>query len=307
VRIRLRPWQFCVLMAVLCVGSIGVLVYIRSFRGATVRELAAHLPTQDAILLHVDVQALRGSGLLDLLAGSKAAEESDYKLFVEQSDFDYRQDLDTVLASFYKGGVYFLLRGRFDWKNLMEYATLQGGVCHNAFCRVETSRPERYISFFGLKHNVMALAVSSDSWAATTLFSKKRDAEIPDLPGHPVWVRIPASALQNKDWLPAGTRAFASALAGAETVSLALGASGPRFEAVLNVTCRSPEEAARLSAQLENLTNMLRNFIARENKTPNPRDLSSVLTAGSFRHVDRQVVGRWPIERVFLESVAGGA
>ena len=52
------------------------------------------LPADRATLVYIDTDALRKSGLLDLLAGSKAAEEADYRKFVEQTGFDYRTDLD---------------------------------------------------------------------------------------------------------------------------------------------------------------------------------------------------------------------
>ena len=49
--------------------------------------------------------------LLDLIAGSRAAEEFEYKTFVTQSGFNYREHLDTVLASFQRDQAYLLLGG----------------------------------------------------------------------------------------------------------------------------------------------------------------------------------------------------
>ena len=46
-------------------------------------------------------------------------------------------------------------------------------------------------------------------------------------------------------------------------------------------------------------------MIAREKKTPNPVDLSAVFSSGVFRREHRRVIGRWPVERAFLESILG--
>ena len=51
----------------------------------TPAELASYLPDKDGTLLYIDVDAMRRSGILDMMAGSKAAEELEYKEFVEQT------------------------------------------------------------------------------------------------------------------------------------------------------------------------------------------------------------------------------
>ena len=97
---------------------------------------SAYLPTANASVVYVDVDALRRSGILSMVAGPKAAEEPDYRQFVDETKFDYRQDLDAVAAALKDGRIYFALRGRFHWKNLTDYAVRQGGSCHNDFCVV---------------------------------------------------------------------------------------------------------------------------------------------------------------------------
>ncbi len=100
--------------------------------------------------------------MLDLLAGSKAAEEPDYRRFVEQTGFDYRTDLDAVRGGVLHGDVYFALRGRFEWKQLAEYARdRRAESAVNAMCEMPASTPERHISFYPLKSDVLALAVSA--------------------------------------------------------------------------------------------------------------------------------------------------
>ena len=101
--------------------------------------------------------------------------------------------------------------------------------------------------------------------------------------------------------------AFATALASADKILLSLGPQGQQLEARLAVTCRTAVDAAALTAQLQRVTALLQEMIARENQRPDPKDLSGVLTAGVFQQAGRRVMGRWPLPPVFLESLAGGA
>jgi hypothetical protein len=307
VRFRLHPFFLLLIVAAICVGVIVGVSWLRSRSGVNVEQLLAFLPEGDSVVLKIDVSALRRSGVLDLLAGAKVAEEPEYKSFVTKTGFDYRSDLDLILAGFQKESAYYLLRGRFDWKKLSAYATGQGGVCRNSFCRVVGSTPKRNISFFPLKPDVMALAVSDDAWAASNMLSRKKGASPFQPPGDPVWLHVPASRLRDSQNLPAGTRLFAKAMEGADRIMLSLTSQDGRFEARLDVACRTPQDASVLAFQLEGVTRLLRSLIDREKQTPNPGDLSGLLAAGSFHHQDRRVLGRWPVQREFLERLTGGS
>jgi hypothetical protein len=308
VKYRLHPGLLLLAILALCGVIIFGVAFLRSRAMSTAEDLLVRLPSGDAPILSVDVQALRRSGILAALGGSKVSEEPEYKSFIVETGFDYQQDLDSVVAAFTKKSVYFLLRGRFDWGKLAAYVKSQDGACRNTFCRVAGSTPQRNISFFPLRSDTMALAVSTDSWAASALMAQNRKRSQISIPStDPVWLLIPVDYLRNNDNLPAGTRLFAQAMKGAEKVLISLASENGRFEACLDVTCQSAEKAAILSVQLEGITRVLRDLIAKENKTPNPRDLSGVLAAGTFRRVDRRVVGRWPLERAFLETLAGGS
>ena len=265
------------------------------------------LPAQDAIILFLDFDTLRRGGLLKLLSPSKTAEEPEYQAFVRNTGFDYRRDLDLAAVSFGRDGEFFVIKGRFDWTKLARYAAAQGGTCSKGLCRLPGSTPERRISFFLLQSNLMALAVSTDGFAAARLEDPRSQAVRPlDRPGDPVWLSIPAESLKTADQLPPGTRLFATALASADKILLSLGPQEQQFEARLAVTCRSSADAVALAGQLQHATSLLRDTIARENQKPNPKDLSGVLTAGVFEQAGRRVVGRWPLPPVFLESLAGG-
>lgn len=265
------------------------------------------MPSGDAVLLYVDLDVLRKSGIADLLSRSKVSEEPEYQAFVQKTEFDYRQDLDSVLAAFRPDGVLMIVRGRFHWPRLQAYAREQGGSCYNTLCRMPGSTANRRISFFPLQSGVMALAVSQDSFAAAQLQDKTRDARDMEIPRDPIWFSISPRTLRNQQNLPSGTRMFAQAMQDAEHIMISVGPNGKQFEARLAVTCRSAGDAGLIAAQLERATGLLRDMIRREHQQPNPKDLSGVLSAGAFTHQEGRVVGHWPITTEFLESLAAGS
>lgn len=267
-------------------------------------ELAAYLPDKEGTLLYADVDAMRKSGILGMLAGSKPTDDPDYKDFLQQTGFDYRHDLDAVAATFRSEQVFFAVRGRFDWDKLMAYARKRGGSCKEAYCVTDGSRPSRRISFHRLRSNLMALAVSPDDMAAYQI-ARNASRVNPFFPDAPIWLMVPSAVLKEADSLPAGTQAFALALEKADRAIFSIGPDGDHIKVAVNVTCRNAEAASNLLVQLENTTNLLRRMLAREKREANPRDLSGVLVAGTFRRDDRKVYGEWPLQRAFVESITG--
>lgn len=268
-------------------------------------RLLAMLPVGRATLVYIDTGSLRKSGLLNLVAGSKAAEEADYRKFVEQTGFDYRTDLDAVAAAFIDGRVYTTLRGRFQWAKLAAYAESQGGQCRDAVCGMAGSSAERNISYYEVASNVLALAVSPDPRGVTSIGPGGRKVEIPAA-ADPVWISVPPAVFNKLDAFPDGTRAFLSPLARAEKVTFAAGPQGDRLQLRLEVVCATAEAAADLTKQLAGVTGLLKDMIGRAHMTPNPRDLSGVLVAGRFEQRAATVIGTWPIERGFVEALASG-
>ena len=269
--------------------------------------MASYMPQRDAAVMYIDVAAIRTSGILEKLVGSTVAEEPEYKNFIEQTGFDYKRDLDRLMANSASGSEgpthYFLLEGRFDWDKLTSYAKSQGGSCEGDFCSVKGSTPGRIISFYPISKKLMAFASSPNDKAAREISGRtpvKAPYEVPD---KPIWLHLPASVLQNQSDLPAGTRLFTRALETARQLMFSLGPQGDRFELVLDVACETPEQAVVLKNQLEGITQLLQKLIARENQTPNRNDFSGLLTSGSFQRESERVVGRWPIERAFLDSL----
>lgn len=290
------------LLALLVVAFVATCVYWYRVQDATSSSLIARLPA-DAALISVDFAALRRAGILESFGA--IAEEPDYKAFVERTRFDYKRDLDAALLALSPHGKYFLLRGRFDWKALNAYASAEGGACQGSLCRMTGSQPDRKIGFFPLQDGILAMAVAPDPAAVESLRLRGAPVNYP-LPDAPIWVALSPAAIRSGEGLPTGTRMFARSMEKAQSVTLALAPEGSRFALRLDVRCRGEQEAADIAGQLTHTTEMLRDFIAREHQTPNPGDLSGVLTSGAFRAEGKRVNGYWPIERAFLDNLLAG-
>ena len=301
---RFRPWQLAILVVALCVAAVAVARWWRVSAPYDAAHLISVLPMDRATVMYLDTEQLRSSGLLALLAGSKAAEEPDYLKFVDETGFDYRTDLDALAASFEENRVYATLRGRFRWKQLTAYAESQGGECHYSVCTMLGSTAERNISFFPLKSDVLALAISTDPRAVASI-GDGGPLQI-SVPREPFWISVPAAAFNRLDSFPAGTRAFLSPLTHAEKITFAAGPQGDRLQLRLEVACATPEAAADLVKQFSSVTGLLKSMIEREHMTPNPRDLSGVLVAGTFEQRQSTVIGTWPVEHGFVEALASG-
>jgi len=288
----------------MCVAAVVAARWWRVSSPYDAAHLISALPTDRATVVYLDTGQLRDSGLLALLAGSKAAEEPDYRKFVDETGFDYRTDLDAVAAAFVENRFYATLRGRFHWKQLTAYAESQGGECHYSVCTMLGSTADRSISFYPLKSDVLALAVSNDP-RGVTLIGPRGGVRI-SVPGDPVWISVPAAAFNRLEAFPAGTRAFLSPLTHAEKVIFAAGPQGDRLQLRLEVACATPQAAADLVKEFSSVTGLLKSMIEREHMTPNTRDLSGVLVAGTFEQRQSTVIGTWPVERGFLEALASG-
>jgi len=292
-----------ILAALLC--AIGTFAYLKTRDLSSPESILARLPSDDASILSIDFASLRRNGILDLLSGPVVEEEPEYKVFVEKTAFDYRRDLDHAFVSFHPTGIYFLVQGRFDWKRLEAYAREQGGGCFNTLCRMPGSVPPRKISFFPLKSNLLAMSVSADDFAATRMNEPPKTARRLAILKQPVWLSLPAATLKKSSEFPTGTQLFAKAMEDAESATLSLAPQGKAIEAQLVVVCHNAREASILAAQLQRVTEVLRQIIEKEKQKPNPTDLAGILTAGVFHQEDARVLGHWPIERAFLDNLAG--
>jgi len=305
VRFFLKPWQLAAIVIVLCAATVALIHWRSASRSYDSAWMIQCLPPDQSTHLYIDVDALRNAGIVDLLAGPKTAEEPDYRKFVDLTGFDYRNDLGAIGAAFWHGGSYFVVRGRFAWKQLAEYAVSQGGHCRNAVCEMPGSSPERNISFYPLKSDILALAVSKEPRGVDMIGPQKWRTP-PRLSSAPVWISAPAFAFSDVNELPAGTHSFFRPLAQAQDVIFTAAPEGQRLEVRLDVVCQSPAAAAALAKQFTETTDLLKKMLERDHMKPNPADFSGVLAAGVFHQQDQRVTGEWPIERSFVEALFSG-
>ncbi len=293
------------LALLLLVACIGGFYWWRASRTLSNQQLIQSLPQARATHIFIDVDSLRRSGLLDLIAGAKSAEDPDYKAFIAQTGLDYRTDLDAVAAAFSEGNTYLALRGRFTWAKLAAYAQTHGGKCATSIaCSMPATRSGYFISFTPLRAKVLAMAVSSDEHGVG-MIGLQDWRKPPRLPAEPVWISVPSFALADAN-LGSGTHAFLEPLSQAQEVTFSVGSAPKDFQIRLEAVCATPEIAELLTRRLSASTDLLRKMLEREKMTPNPNDLSGVLTSGTFSQQRDQVTGAWPIGRGFIESLAGG-
>ena len=288
--------------AVLCLLAGGGAMWLRS-RALRPATLLTRLPRRDALIVSIDFDALRRAGILQMLDGSNVEQDPEYRSFVERTRFDYARDLDLAVAAFAPGGRFLLLRGRFDWKNLDAYVRSQNGQCDDSLCRMTGSAPDRLISFFPLRSNLMALAVSQDDSAALRM-SEPGPSDAMEIPDAPLWFSIPPSALKSAGPIPDGARPFADAIGQSDSAVLAFAPENGRIAATLEIRCRKAGDAVEIAARLTSVTQTLRDALAKSRQS-DAASLSAVLAAGSFRADGPRVTGRWPIEKALLQSALG--
>jgi hypothetical protein len=288
--------------ALLLLGAGGAWKHIRSSQAFfEPRLLLSRFPAEDALAVSMDVAALRNSGLL---GASRGAIEPEYKQFLDGTGFDYRRDLDSVVASFSRSGNYFIARGRFDWTKLRDYAIHSGGACYQDLCRIQGSKPERHISFLPLRKDAIALAVSTNDLAATVL-TKTGQPVTALIPSSPVWISVPGAELRRQDSLPPNLRLTLSALTTADRVLITVDKNGDGIEAHMEATCRTQDDARILASQFRSATGMLKDAFAREHSEPND-EIGALLTAGAFDQNGPVVTGTWPVRKSLLDALTSG-
>jgi len=269
------------------------------------KVLLSRFPAGDALAMSIDVALLRAAGMLEESPNQATTPlEPDYKQFLDGTGFDYKRDLDSVVASFSGSGNFFIARGRFDWGKLRAYAVQQGGSCYKDLCRIQGSKPERHISFLPLRDDAIALAVSTNDLAATRL-AKTGQPITTAIPAAPVWISVPGSELRRQNALPPEMHFMLSALTSADRIVITVGPAGTGIEAHMDATCRTQEDARILAGQLRSTTALLKETLAQDKKVADD-EVAALLTGGSFDQTDRQVTGRWPVKKSLFGSLTAG-
>lgn len=118
-------------------------------------EQVGHLPTGDGIFLLIEGPVVKQ------IAGQAGGEEAEYKEFVEKTGFDFRRDLDRLVAVIGEPDSYYIATGRFDWAKISAYV----GNCAKGVCSMAASQPGKWISLMKLPNGAIAIAVSPNQLA----------------------------------------------------------------------------------------------------------------------------------------------
>ena len=153
--------------------AMGALYFWTRPRGMSVAEQVAHLPSGDGIFVIAD------GAVVKKIAGDAGGEEAEYRDFVEKTGFDYRRDLERLVAVIGEPHSYFVVTGRFDWPKIAAYA----GNCVKGVCTMAASQPGKYISLMELRPGALAIAVSPKQLAVGEMeASRKPLVEWSDVP-----------------------------------------------------------------------------------------------------------------------------
>lgn len=304
-RLRIKPWLALLLIA-LAVALVAYLV--RRAQQRIVQsdaQMIALLPHRDFATAFLNVAVLRQARLLTILQASRPEQDLDYRQFVRDTGFDYTQDIEAVAGRGNEQQVFLVIRGKFDWTRLRQYAPRHGGSCNETFCQVPTTRPGRWASYLSIQADVVGLAVSGDP-ADVLLLSPRRVENAPAIPSAPVWVSLPHSLLSDPKDLPLPIRLLALAVQSADRVTLSAGPGGRGsrdFRLRLEAVCQNAAVADTARTQLEIDTKLLKMELQREHQQPSRADLTGLLTEGAFRQSGNAVIGGWPLYREFLEHL----
>lgn len=244
--------------------------------------------------------------MLKLLDGAKVQHDPDYERFVRETGFDYANDLDVLTGEAQSQQLFFLLKGRFHWNQLRQYASAHGGTCAGDLCRVPNPKSGRWAGFFPIQPDVLALVVGNNPNEIDQLRPFSRKLNTP-LPPQPIWVSLSESLLKDPVDLPPPLRIFAVSLQSAHPVVLSLDAAaegtGAAFKLQLDAACDTEAAAETIRSQWEIQTKMLKLGLTREHHQPSPSDLTGLLTAGSFQVENRHFIGIWPVRTELLQAL----
>lgn len=274
----------------------------------TPANLTSYLPRVNTTIAYLDLEKLKEAGLLDLIAGSKAMEELDYRKFVDATGFDYRTDLDRVAIAFQGDNRFVVARGKFEWKKFNEYLQSVGGKCHNTVCNYQNTQLLGHsISYMPIRASVIGLYSGSTEMGVFDLSQRRLDDRVKEIPDAPFWVSVAASQWITNKELPAGSKAFASVFGEAERVVFSVDGESGKLKLRAEVYCATADAALKLNARLMEATDLLRKMMARENEKPSTKDLSGLLAGGEFKTAGQKVEAVWPLDRAFIEALTSGS
>jgi hypothetical protein len=285
----------------------GATFAIHWYRHRSVRsnaDLFAFLPDGDGTQLFMDVGLLRRAGILDALSPGTLGEDPDYKRFQQETHFDYRRDVDALEGSFDGDRAVFLLRGRFNRRELWKYAVSRGGQCDGDWCRTPASTPGRWASFALPQSDVLSLSVGPGP-SKDVCRLERSGAEGPsEPPSDPVWLKVSQKVLKRPAELPLPLQILAVSLQSANPVILSAG-MGDSGVYLLKLDAQFPNRAAAdtIRNQLELETKSLSLALARQHHPADPKDFAALLASGTFQVSEAHMLGRWLIRPELLHSL----
>jgi len=140
-----KAWLFAIGLL-----ALGALYFWSQHRGMTLAEQVSHLPSSDGIFVIADAAVIKK------IAGDAASEEAEYKDFVTKTGFDYRRDMDRLVAVIGETNSYYVVTGRFDWAKISAYV----GTCVKGLCSMPASQQGKWISLMQLGSGAIAISVS---------------------------------------------------------------------------------------------------------------------------------------------------
>lgn len=287
--------------------TVGVTFAIHWYRHRFVRsnaDLIAFLPDGEGTELFIDVALLRRAGILDALSPGTLGEDPDYQRFQRETHFDYKRDLDALEGSFEGDRATFLLRGRFDRRELWKYAVSRGGRCDRDWCRMPASTPGRWTSFALPQSDVLSLSVGPSPSKQVGRLERRSAERLSEPPSDPVWLKVSQEVLRKPVELPLPLQIVAVALQSANPVILSAG-MGESGVYLLKLDAHLPNRAAAdtIRNQLELETKSLSLALARQNGSADPKDFGALLASGTFQVSNAHMLGRWLIRPELLRSL----
>jgi hypothetical protein len=151
------------LMAV-SILALGGFYFWTQQRGMSLAEQVSHLPSSDGIFVIAD------GAVVKKIAGEAGGEEAEYREFVEKTGFDYRRDLERLVAVIGEPHSYYVVKGKFDWAKISSYV----GSCVKGVCSMPASQPGKWISLMQLSSGTVAIAVSPKQLAVGEMEASRK-------------------------------------------------------------------------------------------------------------------------------------
>ena len=144
--------------------ALGGFYFWTQQRGMSLAEQVSHLPSSDGIFVIAD------GAVVKKIAGEAGGEEAEYREFVEKTGFDYRRDLERLVAVIGEPHSYYVVKGKFDWAKISSYV----GSCVKGVCSMPASQPGKWISLMQLSSGTVAIAVSPKQLAVGEMEASRK-------------------------------------------------------------------------------------------------------------------------------------